>query len=302
MKDEILHIKSISELSKVFGMEKPTHPLISVMDVAQWKIDESWVNKKLTLGMYYISLKDQSCGMDYGRNSYDFDEGVLIFTAPQQLITINKELRINELNGWIIFFHPDLIRNLPLGKTIDDYKFFSYDVHEALHLSDTEQNSITELKNIIREEVKGRIDNHSQTVIASSLELLLNLSKRFYERQFHTRSAQNSDVVSQFNLILKEYYKHGNFSYNGIPSVEFFAEKIHLSTNYLSDLLRKETGFSAKDHINNFIVEKAKTLLLSETQSVNEIAYELGFNYPHYFSRLFKSKTGMTPNRYRQLN
>lgn len=302
MKDEIIHIKSISQLVEVFGMEKPIHPLISIMDVSSWQLDKEWVNKRLILDMYYIALKDKSCSMDYGRNTYDFDEGVLIFFAPNQVITINKELLINELNGWILLFHPDLIRNTALEKAIDDYIFFSYDVHEALHLSDNEQIFIVECKNIIAEEIKGKIDNHSHGVIASGLQLLLNLSKRYYERQFNTRSAQSSAIVSQFSSILKNYYNEGSFSVAGIPTIEYFAEKIHLSTNYLSDLLKKETGFSAKDHINNFIIDKAKTLLLSKTDTVNEIAYVLGFNYPHYFNRLFKSKTGLTPQKYRQLN
>ncbi|KAF9658491.1 helix-turn-helix domain-containing protein [Tenacibaculum sp. ZH5_bin.1] len=302
MKGEIIHIESISKLCEVFGMEKPTHPLISVMDVSDWQLESHWVDKKLTLGMYYISLKDKDCGIDYGRSSYDFDEGVLVFAAPNQLITIKQELEFNEIRGKIMFFHPNLIMNTSLGKIIDNYKFFSYDVHEALHLSDAEQKTVVECFSIIHEEIKGRIDNHSQTVIASSIELLLNLSNRYYERQFLTRSAQNSDIVSQFNTILKDYYGNGNFSNKGIPPIEYFSEKINLSTNYLSDLLKKETGFSAKEHINNFIIDKAKTLLLSDTTTINEIAYTLGFNYPHYFSRLFKNKTGLTPHKYRQLN
>jgi len=202
----------------------------------------------------------------------------------------------------MLFFHPDLIRNTTLGKIIEDYRFFSYDVHEALHLSDAEQKTITDCVGMIQQEISERIDNHSQTVITSSLELLLNLSRRYYERQFNTRSAQNSDVVSQFSSLLNSYYKSGKFTETGIPTIEYFADRVHLSGNYLSDLLKKETGYSIKDQINNFIVEKAKTLLLSESESVSQIAYALGFNYPHYFSRLFKSKTNLTPQEFRKLN
>ncbi len=302
MSEEILRIRSISQLHEVCGFDKPTHPLISIVDVSQWEIGEEWIGVKTTHDLYSIALKDRGCGLQYGRNSYDFDEGVLIFTAPSQVVSLDKPQKLNEVQGWMLFFHPDLIRSTALGQRIDGYKFFSYDVHEALHLSDTEQNTITDCINLIKNEIKERIDNHSQIVISSTLELLLNYSSRYYERQFNTRSAQNSDTISMFTAILKTYYKEGKLSTDGVPSIDYFAEKVHLSPNYLSDLLKKETGYSAKDHIHNFIVETAKTLLWSTTDSISGVAYTLGFNYPHYFSRLFKSKTGMTPQEYRQLN
>ncbi|MDJ1498404.1 helix-turn-helix transcriptional regulator [Cytophagaceae bacterium DM2B3-1] len=302
MNQEIQNIRSISQLHEVFGFDKPTHPLISIIDVSKWEIPAKFVGVKYTSELYSIALKDKSCGLQYGRNSYDFHEGVLIFTAPNQVQSVMKAQELNEIQGWMLFFHPDLIRNTSLGQAIEDYRFFSYEVHEALHLSDAEQKTITDCMSLIQREILERIDNHSQTVICSSLELLLNLSKRYYERQFNTRSAQNSDVISQFHSLLNSYYKGGKFTEMGIPTIEYFSDKIHLSGNYLSDLLKKETGYSAKDQINNFIIEKAKTLLLSETEPVSGIAYSLGFNYPHYFSRLFKSKTGMTPQEYRKLN
>ncbi len=199
----------------------------------------------------------------------------------------------------MLFFHPDLIRNTEFGKRIDDYGFFSYDVHEALHLSEAEQHILNDCIKLIQSEIAERIDNHSQRVIASTLELLLNYSLRYYERQFNTRSAQNVDTVSKFESLLKAYYKEGKFAEQGAPSIEYFAEAIHLSPNYMSDLLKKEMGVPPKDYINQFIVDKAKTLLLSEPDSISQIAYNLGFNYPHYFSRLFKAKTGLTPNEYR---
>ncbi|TFB30283.1 AraC family transcriptional regulator [Pedobacter alluvionis] len=302
MKQDIINVKSISQLHGIFGFGKPTHPLISIIDVSTWEIPEQFIGVKYTSELYIIGLKDKSCGLQYGRNPYDFDEGVLFFTAPDQVQSVSKGQQINEIQGWMLFFHHDLIRNTPLGRTIEDYQFFTYDVHEALHLSDAEQETITGCKLMIQNEISERIDNHSQTVIASSLELLLNLSRRYYERQFNTRSAQNSDVVSQFHSLLNSYFKSGKFVETGIPSVEYFSDKIHLSGNYLSDLLKKETGYTIKDHVNNFIIEKAKTLLLSESETVSGIAYSLGFNYPHYFNRLFKSKTGMTPQEYRKLN
>jgi AraC-like DNA-binding protein len=299
MKEEIVQITSISHMHELIGMEKPKHPLISLIDVSKWEIPEEQVNVKTSSALYSIALKDKSCGLQYGRNSYDFDEGVLIFSAPNQVQSVSKSQKLGEIKGWMLLFHPDLIRNTPLGKSIDAYKFFSYDVHEALHLSQAEQDTITNCVGMIEAEINERIDNHSHTVIGSSLELLLNLSKRYYERQFSTRTAQHSDVVSQFQSILKDYYESGKLADTGQPSIEYFSDQVHLSANYLSDLLKKETGYSAKDQINNFLIEKAKTLLVSNQDSISGIAYELGFNYPHYFSRLFKIKTGQTPQEYR---
>lgn len=305
MHEDIYHVNSISELHKFCGFAKPTHPLISIIDVSQWEIGEEWLGKKIVTDLYSIALKDASCGMDYGRNSYDFNEGVLIFTAPNQVTSAQKTQALNEINGWMIFIHPDLFRHTDLGKRMDDYGFFSYEVHEALHLSENEQNTLNDCVSLIKSEISERIDNHSQRVILSTLELILNYSLRYYERQFNTRSSKNLDTITQFERLLKSYFKEGNFAELGLPSIEFFASQIHLSSNYLSDLLKKETGMSAKDHINHFIVEKAKDLLLIDSDSISSIAYKLGFNYPHYFSRLFKSKTGVTPNEYRntaQLN
>jgi len=302
MENNIVHIKSISQLHGLSGFDKPAHPLISIIDTAQLEIPEENIGVKINSDLYVIGLKDKSCGLQYGRNAYDFDEGVLFFTAPGQIQSVSKAQAKNEVKGWILSFHPDLIRNTKLGKNIDSYNYFSYDVFEALHLSSAEQNTINDLVHLISAEISERIDNHSQQVIVSYLELLLNLSKRYYERQFNTRSAKNTDIVSHFHALLKEYFDQGKLPVEGIPSIEYFSERINFSPNYLSDLLKKETGVCAKDQINNFIIEKAKTFLLSEPDSVSEIAYSLGFNYPHYFSRLFKSKTGMTPQEYRQLN
>lgn len=299
MQEDIFYINSISELHKLLGFPKPSHPLISILDVSQLQIGPQWVGKKLVTDLYSIALKDASCGLDYGRNSYDFNEGVLIFTAPNQVISTQKEQQLNEIHGWMLFIHPDLIRNTDLGKRMDNYGFFSYDVYEALHLSDAEQNTLNECVKLIQIEIDERIDNHSQRVIVSTLELLLNYSLRYYERQFNTRTAQNIDVVSQFETLLKGYYKEGKFEDQGTPPIDYFTEAIHLSPHYLSDLLKKETGLSIKDHINHFIIEKAKMLLLSDSDAISGIAYKLGFNYPHYFSRLFKSKTGLSPNEYR---
>lgn len=296
----MLRIKSITQLHEALGFEKPTHPLIAIIDVSKLRIGSEWIGVKGTTDFYSIMLKDSDCGIEYGRNTYDFGEGVLIFTAPDQVVQVSKEQAVNENSGWMLFFHPDLIRSTTLGQSIDNYHFFSYDVHEALHLSDAEQATITECIGFIQSEITQRIDNHSQRVIVSLLELILNCSNRYYERQFNTRTTQNKDVITRFEALLREYYKAGKFTEIGIPSIDYFAGQIHLSPSYLSDLLKKETGFAAKDHINNFIVEKAKMMLVSENETISGIAYKLGFNYPHYFARLFKSKTGLTPVEYKK--
>lgn len=302
MQSEIITVKSLSKLHEMSGFDSPTHPLISVLDFSEIEIPEEHVGVRTCLDLYVIGLKDKSCGNQYGRNHYDFNEGVLFFYGPNQIQTVAESYKKGEVNGWMIIFHADLIRNTPLGVMIDKYHFFSYSVHEALHLSESEKQTLTDCMNMVKKEISERVDNHSQTVLSSTLELLLNLSQRYYERQFNTRSAQNSDFVSQFEQHLKSYYEMGGFRDHGFPSIDYFSGKMHLSSSYLSDLLKKETGQNAKEHINNFVVNKAKMLLLSSTDTVSGIAYELGFNYPHYFSRLFKSKTGQTPKEYRQLN
>ncbi len=302
MKTEIHHIKTISQLHEMQGLPKPTHPLISIVDVSQWEIPEQWIGFKSTTALYSIALKDKSCGMMYGRNMYDFDEGVMIFTAPNQVQQVTKAQKLNEIKGWMLFFHPDLIRNTSLGKNIDNYKFFDYDVHEALHLSDAEQQTITECANMIKQEISERIDNHSQTVIASSLELLFNLCNRYYERQFITRKNSNSDTVTKIEKLLKEYFKSEELKNAGLPTVKYLADHVHLSASYLSDLLKKETGMNAQDHIHYYLIEEAKNILLNTNHSVGEIAFSLGFEYPQYFSKLFKQKTGKTPIEYRSLN
>lgn len=302
MSEQIIHSKSITEIRSVFGLSKPTHPLITILDTEKLAYGKETVGKRFSSDLYCIALKDANCGIDYGRNSYDFDDGVLIFTAPKQVITVKKPQELNEVKGWMLYFHPDLIRNRLLGSKIDSYNFFNYETHEALHLSESEQNTFNQITQLIQEEIKERIDNHSQEVLVSNIELLLNYSKRFYERQFNTRKASNIDVVSKVETLLKTYYTKNALIEKGQPSIQYLANQCHLSASYLSDLLAKETGRSAKDHINDFLIDKAKHLLLSSSDSVSGIAYTLGFNYPHYFGRLFKQKTGKTPQEFRQLN
>ena len=302
MDKNIIHIKSINQLLEGSGLGKPTHPLIAVIDTADIVFGKEMQGLKITSDLYSIALKDASCGLDYGRKPYDFNEGVLFFSAPKQVFTVTKVQKLNEIKGWMIYFHPDLIRNTKLASKIDDYTFFNYEVNEALHLSEKEQSLLNNLVNLIENETQERVDSHSQQVLVSNIELILSYSFRFYDRQFNTRSAQNTDIVSKVECLLKSYYQTNELILSGQPTIEYLANGCHLSSNYLSDLLSKETGRSAKDHINDFLMEKAKNLLLSSTDSVSGIAYSLGFNYPHYFSRIFKKKTGKTPQEYRQIN
>lgn len=300
--DDIIRFSSITQMHEAMGYDKPKHPLITVLDVSKVQVPKEFIGMRMTSDFYMVSLKDHDCGMLYGRSHYDFEEGVLAFFEPNQVITATQEVEPSEQSGWMLFFHPDLIRKSPLGSKIKDYSFFSYDVNEALHLSDEERSLMYDTVKKIRYEYSQNIDGHTQELIVSHLEVLLNYSKRFYDRQFHTRTNSHKDVVTQFNGILKNYFSSEELAEKGIPSVKYFAEQVHLSPNYLGDLLKKETGRNVKDHVNHAVVDKAKTLLLNSDQSVSEIAYQLGFNYPHYFTRMFKLHTGQTPNDYRTIN
>ncbi len=302
MSNDVIHIKSISELHKSLGFAQPKNPLISIIDTQKVRIPQEVIDQKIAYDFYMISLKDKSCGVDYGRNSFDFEEGVMVFSAPVQVYTPTRMVEEGEIEGWMLFFHPDLIRNTHLGGLMDDYSFFNYDVYEALHLSHEEELKMNALVQDITDEIEQRIDDHSTRVIVSNIELLLNYSLRFYSRQFNTRSNSFKGVPAQFEKLLKSYFSEEKQLEDGVPSIDYFAQQAHLSTHYFSDLIKKETGRSPKDHINSFLVEKAKSLLAGSNQSISEISYYLGFNYPHYFTRLFKNKTGMTPNQYRTDN
>ncbi|HAA11059.1 MAG TPA: AraC family transcriptional regulator [Cytophagales bacterium] len=296
----LLEINSLSQFFEAIQWDKPKHPLIGVIDVA--KIDysgaEQYKNVRFTSALYSIMLKDGECGMIYGRNKYDFQEGVLQFIGPNQVISATDSHKPSSY-GFMLLFHPDLIRNFDLGKRIRQYSFFNYEVHEALHLSKKEEDTLIEISNNIKRELEMNIDKHSQEVLVTNLQLLLNYANRFYERQFITRTNAHSDVVSLVEQHITQYYKEERQLERGIPTPDYIAEQVHFSTNYLSDLLKRETGRSVKDHIDDYTIELAKTALASTKDTINQIAYQLGFNYPHYFSRMFKKKTGESPNSYR---
>ncbi|MEO0405192.1 MAG: AraC family transcriptional regulator, partial [Bacteroidota bacterium] len=265
-------------------------------------VTQEQLDTKIIMDFYMISLKDKSCGIEYGRNTFDFEEGVMVFSAPGQVYTTISTFEKGEINGWLLYVHPDLFSGHPLGNRIHDFSFFNYGVYEALHLSLDEENMINQTVDNIQHEYGQRIDKHSQPVLISNLELLLNYSERFYDRQFNTRSNKSKGVVADFESALKQYFQKEKHLENGLPNIEYFSSRAALSKHYFSDLIKKETDRSPKDHINDFVIEKAKNMLLSGDQSISEIAYDLGFNYPHYFTRLFKSKTGTTPVEYRSIN
>ncbi len=299
---EIISIKNITQAHELMGLEKPSHPLISVFKHCP-EMRTDYGDIRLTSDLYFISMKDGVSGtFGYGRNSYDFEEGVMIFMAPNQVITPGDMDIEADAQGWTILFHPDLIRSLELGRTIEDYSFFDYEVTEALHLSEKEKKNLTELVQKIETEITQNMDQHSQRLIVSNLELLLNYCTRYYDRQFYTRSNHHSDVIVRFEDFLKGYFKAEEQLENGIPTVGHCAEQLSMSANYLSDLLKKETGRNAQDHIHSFIINKAKTDLLNSKGPVSQVAYGLGFDYSQHFSRLFKAKTGMSPKEYRSLN
>lgn len=299
---EIFQINSIAEVHQFLGLSKPKHPLISIFRIDEKVQNLEIDNLRYSLSLYQISLKG-NCPFtisNYGRNSYDYQEGTMIFTSPNQILEFEKAYKPEDKEGWTLVFHPDLIRKSELGKKMGSFSFFSYTSNEALHLSDEEKKTVTEIAGKIEKEFRNNIDTHSQTLIISNLELLLNYCVRFYDRQFYTRTNLNQDIASDFEQLLKEYYQQNKQLELGIPSVQYCGEAMNMSPKYLSDLLRKETGQSTQDHIHIYIIEKAKNRLLNSKESASEIAYALGFEYPQYFSKIFKKKTTMSPNEYRQ--
>jgi AraC-like DNA-binding protein len=300
MKD-ILHIKSIRQLHEILKIEKPKHPLISVFTFSL-KNGLGFADLKYSMELFQISIKG-NCPFiisKYGRNSYDFQECSIIFSSPNQVLEFNNAYKTEDEECWTLVFHPDLIRKSKLGSQIDDYSFFNYSSNEALHLSFDERKMLSEIVGKIVQEYNQNIDAHSQRLILTNLELLLNYCVRYYDRQFYTRTSFNQDLAQQFFEILKVYYEENKQLDFGIPSVKYCAGLMNLSPRYLSDLLKKETGKGAQDHIHRFIIDKAKIELLNSKDSASQIAYKLGFEYPQYFSKMFKDKTNFSPNEYRK--
>lgn len=298
---EFIRIKTIAEVHRVFGMEKPKHPLVSVLPIDERMTNFDYGDSKYLFDFYQISFKSGFSGaFSYGRNSYDFEEGSLVFMKPNQVVKFDNQEVYSESSGWTLLFHPDLVRKSQLGKEIENYSFFGYGVNEALHLSEDEKNSLTELVQKIEKEYKQNIDKHSQELIIANIEMLLKYSKRFYDRQFYTRTNLNKDIISKFEMVMSDYYRSNQPNELGVLSVKFCAQQLNMSSNYFGDLIKNETGQSAKEHIQNFIIEKAKTRIISSAEPLSQIAYDLGFEYPQSFNKLFKAKTGISPGAYRR--
>jgi len=298
MKDIAYKVETISELHQIAGFPKPNHPLITIIDYSNVDIQNGPESGSFICGFYSVNFKN-NCSFMYGRQTFDHQEGSLLCTAPGQVITFDRKKEVTVTEGWGLYFHPELIRNTPLGKKIQEYSFFSYAENEALHLSEQEKQTLLSILKQMENEYNTNIDHYSHDLILSNIELLLNYCKRFYGRQFITRTNQNKDVIVRFEEFMTNYFYPYEPKNNGIPTVKLCAEAMNLSPNYLSDLLKSETGKTTQEHIHYHLLEKAKTLLVNSGKSINEIAFELGFEYPQNFSKLFKKKVGTTPTLYR---
>ncbi len=295
--DEIT-IETIKQLHNILNYNNPKHPLISIIDYTKVEICLTEPTTFST-GFYSILLKDNFGGeLTYGRRRYDFTEGTLLFSAPGQSFTITPETDIEPPNGWGLYFHPDLIRTHDLARKMKDYNYFDYSLFEGLHISDDEKHILEDILEKINREFSGNIDKHTERLIVSNLELFLNYCQRFYDRQFVMRSKFDKGILAKFQKILINHFD--NPLIDAFPTVHQLAESLSLSPKYLSDFLKKETGMNAQQHIHYQMVETAKDRLLDpELKTISEISYSLGFEYPQYFSRIFKKKTGLTPSEYR---
>lgn len=296
----VLHLNSIAQYHNWYQLKKPQHPLVSVIDFADIK-QSIGVSTKLVFGFYCIALKRLTNGkMKYGQQEYDFDEGVLAFMSPNQVISIeSKTDEPLQHAGWLLIFHPDFIWSTALATKIKQYDFFNYALTEALHLSDKEENMLTRILQDINEEYQSNIDKFSQSVIIAHLELLLTYSERFYQRQFITRKRANHSVLEQFEQLLDDYFMEEIIDH-GLPTVREISQRLHFSPNYLSKLLKTLTGKSTQEIIHEKLIHLAKEKLSTTQLSVNEIAFNLGFEYPQSFSKLFKKKTKLSPLEFRK--
>ena len=290
---------SIKTYNETFN--HPTlHPLVSLLDLSKGKLLK---RSKFRLDFYAIIIKDSKCGdLRYGLKHYDYEEGTIVFFGPGQVGGSEPEGEWHQPYGLALVFHPDLIKGTTLAKTIHEYSFFSYDSYEALHVSEKERGLIDICFGNIETEIKQNIDQHSKKILVANIELLLKYCSRFYDRQFITRETANHQVIEKFENLLTDYILSENLQNIGMPSVSYFAEELHLSPNYLGDLLKKETGKTTLELIHLKILDLAKDKVMDNTKSISEIAYELGFKYPQHFTRLFKQKIGVSPVEFRDLN
>ena len=294
-----LRIKTITDYHQLRNLPKPEHPLISVVNFEHIKRLSCDKSTSIIQDFYTIALKRNFNGkMKYGQQEYDFDEGLLIFISPGQVFTIEAD---NELThtGWLLLIHPDFLWNTPVAKKIKKYEYFSYAVHEALHLSDKEETIITGIIQNLDQEYRANIDTFSQDVLIAQLELLLTYADRFYHRQFITRKITNHKLLNRLEDLLTAYVNSDSVAEKGLPTVQYIADALNVSPNYLSSLLKMLTGQSTQQHIHDKLIEKAKEKLSTTDLTVNEVAYALGFEHSQSFSKLFKSKTNVSPLEFR---
>ena len=295
--DKILNLDSVDLYNKLYGLET-LNPLVSVIDLN--KATSSVDLIRFNYGIYALYLKlEKACDIKYGRQTYDYQEGTIVCFAPGQTAETNPTTDKVQVNAHGILFHPDLLRGTSLGKNIKKYTFFSYEVNEALHLSEEERSIVMDCLKIIRMELEHGVDKHSTTLLVNHIELLLNYCMRFYERQFITRGKTNRDVLTRFENLLDEYFESTLAEQDGLPTVKYFADKLCLSSNYFGDMFKKETGKSPQEYIQEKVIELAKERISGTADTVSQIAYSLGFQYPQHFCRLFKKRVGYTPSEYR---
>jgi AraC family transcriptional activator of pobA len=297
--EEMLRFNTISEYN-AFNNNETKHPLVSVVDFTKAAPRSG---NRMFFGFYTVFLKDVKCGdMVYGRDTYDYQEGTLVFFAPGQVTGVNSNGEIYQPKGHGLVFHPDLIHGTSLGRHIGDYNFFSYQSNEALHLSERERNIVLDCFEKIDYELEQSIDKHSKRLIVANIELLLDYCVRFYDRQFIMREHVNKGMLEKFEQILNTYFESEKPHTVGLPSVAYCAGQLHLSSNYFGDLVKKETGKTASEYIQNKLIDIAKEKIFDTDKTVSQIAYELGFKYPQHFARLFKKQVGQSPLEYRNLN
>ncbi|MGR3809750.1 helix-turn-helix domain-containing protein [Jiulongibacter sp. NS-SX5] len=295
---EVSRLNSIDRLNKNNGKET-NHPLVTVLDLSKAQPGPA---VRVHFELYGVFLKESTCSsVKYGRNYYDYQDGTLLFVAPGQVVEIEDvdEKGLHQPSGLVLFFHPDLIRGTSLGQNINSYSFFSYNVNEALHVSEKERELVLDLFEKIKTEVEYPVDKHSKKLISDNIELLLNYCDRFYDRQFIVREEANKGVIGQFEDLLKERLKSEELTKSGMPTVAWCADQLNLSPKYFGDLIKKESGKSAQEYIHLLLINEAKERVLDSTKSISQIAYELGFSYPQHFSRLFKQKVGVSPLEWR---
>jgi len=297
--ENIVRVDTVGQFNALNNNETQ-HPLVSIVNLSK---ADARLNRRINYGFYTVFLKEIKCGdLKYGCNYYDYEEGTLVFVGPGQVIGVENNGEYYQPQGKVLVFHPDLIKGTSLGRHISDYTFFSYEVHEALHLSEAERRVIADCYEKIKFELDHAIDKHSKTLIVSNIELFLNYCVRFYDRQFITRDHVHKGILERFENLLDGYFNSDKPQTIGLPSVNYCAEQLNLSANYFGDLIKKETSKSAQEYIQAKVIDVAKEQIFDTTRSLSEIAYGLGFKYPQHFTRLFKQRVGYSPNEYRMLN